>query len=234
MFNLKEFQNDSVLEPIVDKLNKFLSKNKTQKVIKVIEELETLLDQPENVVSATYILSMIVEHDSELITEGIIQKIEVLLNSDDPKLRVNSILIIGFKLLENQDLVRNYFKILAEYLIDKSVDVRDNVHFFLLELLKVKPILVEDIKNILIRSLSIEQNKENLLLVYLFQIAGLLMARLGLRTSAEMAIVDYNSLVAGNFNTGAVILTFVLYGYMAFLVVQTIFYLRETVEGVKV
>ena len=166
MFNLKEFQNDSVLEPIVDKLNKFLSKNKTQKVIKVIEELETLLDQPENVVSATYILSMIVEHDSELITEGIIQKIEVLLNSDDPKLRVNSILIIGFKLLENQDLVRNYFKILAEYLIDKSVDVRDNVHFFLLELLKVKPILVEDIKNILIRSLSIEQNKENLLSLF--------------------------------------------------------------------
>ena len=154
MFNLKEFQNDSVLEPIVDKLNKFLSKNKTQKVIKVIEELETLLDQPENVVSATYILSMIVEHDSELITEGIIQKIEVLLNSDDPKLRVNSILIIGFKLLENQDLVRNYFKILAEYLIDKSVDVRDNVHFFLLELLKVKPILVEDIKNILINKPS--------------------------------------------------------------------------------
>ena len=79
-----------------------------------------------------------------------------------------------------------------------------------------------------------EKGEENLLLVYLFQIAGLLMARLGLRTSAEMAIVDYNSLVAGNFNTGAVILTFVLYGYMAFLVVQTIFYLRETVEGVKV
>lgn len=166
MFNLKEFQNDSVLEPIVDKLNKILIKNKTQKIIKVIEELETLLDQPEKVVATSYILSMLVEHDSELITDGIIHKIETLLNSDDPKLRVNSILIIGFKLLANQDLVRNYFKIIAEYLTDESVDVRDNVHFFLLELVKVNPNLVEDLKDILIKSLSMEQNKENLLSLF--------------------------------------------------------------------
>ena len=75
MFNLKDFQNDLVLEPIVDKLNKFLSKNKIQKVEKVIEELESFLDQSENVVATTYILSVLAEHDSNLITEGIIQKI---------------------------------------------------------------------------------------------------------------------------------------------------------------
>ncbi|MBY8990577.1 MAG: hypothetical protein KGD58_07475 [Candidatus Lokiarchaeota archaeon] len=166
MFNLKEFQNDSVLEPLVDKLNKILSKNKTQKVIKVIEELEILLNQPENVVATTYILSILVEHDSKLITEGIIQKTETLLNSDNPKLRVNSILIIGFKLLTSPDLVNTYFKVLAKYLIDNSVDVRDNVHFFLHELVKVNPNLVEDIKDSIINSLSIEKNKENQLSLF--------------------------------------------------------------------
>ena len=166
MFNLKEFQNDSVLEPLVDKLNKFLSKNKTQKVIKVIEELETLLNQPENVVATTYIISILVEHDPKLITEGIIKKTETLLTSDNPKLRVNSILIIGFKLLTSPDLVSTYFKVLAKYLIDNSVDVRDNVHFFLHELVKVNPNLVEDIKDKIIKSLSIEKNKENQLSLF--------------------------------------------------------------------
>ncbi|GAG05961.1 unnamed protein product, partial [marine sediment metagenome] len=102
MFNLKEFQNDLVLEPIVDKLNKFLSKNKTQKVIKVIEELESLLDQSEHAVPITYIFSILAEHDADLITERIIQKVETFLYSADIKLRVNSLIVIGFALLVNQ------------------------------------------------------------------------------------------------------------------------------------
>jgi len=161
MFNLKEFQNDLVLKPIVDKLNKFLDKNKIQKVTKVIEELGFLLDQPEKVVATTYILSILVEHDSELIIKEIVDKVETFLTSDDPKLRVNSILIIGFKLLADQDLGNRYFKLIAEYLKDPSVDVRNNVHFFLLELVKISPILVEDIKDIVLKSLSLEQHKEN-------------------------------------------------------------------------
>jgi len=118
MFNLKEFQNDLVLEPIVDKLNKFLSKNKTQKVIKVIEELESLLDQSEHAVPITYILSILAEHDTDLITERIIQKVETFLYSDDTKLRVNSLIVIGFALLANQSFVKKYFNKFAEFLTD--------------------------------------------------------------------------------------------------------------------
>jgi hypothetical protein len=88
MFNLKEFQNNSVLEPIVDKLNKLLSKNKIQKVIKVIEELEELLDQDEYAVQTTYIFSILAEHYNNLITEGIIQRAETFLSSENEKLRI--------------------------------------------------------------------------------------------------------------------------------------------------
>ena len=44
MFNLKDFENNALLKPIVDKLNKELSKNKDTKLLKLIGELESLLD----------------------------------------------------------------------------------------------------------------------------------------------------------------------------------------------
>lgn len=163
MFNLKDFQNDLVLVPLVDKLNKFLSKDKIQKVVTVVEELEQLLDAPESVVATTYILSILAEYDSNLLTERIFKKIQNLLKSNDPKLRVNSIIIIGFKLLSNQDYIKEYFEKLANFLTDNSVDVRDNVHFFLQELVKKDPDLVKNIKDLLLKSLSMELNKDNLL-----------------------------------------------------------------------
>ncbi|MFX1377055.1 MAG: hypothetical protein ACFFA0_14715 [Promethearchaeota archaeon] len=163
MFNLKEFENDLVLEPIVDKLNKFLSKNRIQKINKIVEELDSLLDQPQHAVSITYILSILAEHKTELITDSIIQKAEKFLTSDEIKLRVNSLIIIGFTLLTKQDLIKKYFNKFAGYLTDKSNDIRDNVHFFLLELVKEKPNLVNTIKDNLLQSLTMEHNKENIL-----------------------------------------------------------------------
>ncbi|MFX1529705.1 MAG: hypothetical protein ACFFBC_01185 [Promethearchaeota archaeon] len=163
MFNLKEFQNDLVLEPLVYKLNKYLSKEKSQKIIKVIEELVILLDQSKHAVPITYILSILAEHDINFITEKIIEKIIPFIDSEDDKLRVNSLIIIGFVFLSNQDLVKQYFNKFAELLKDQSDDIRDNIHFFLNELVKKNPNLVNNIKNEIIESLSIEQIKENLL-----------------------------------------------------------------------
>ncbi|MFX1343517.1 MAG: hypothetical protein ACFFAI_00305 [Promethearchaeota archaeon] len=163
MFNLKEFQNDLVLEPLVYKLNKYLSKEKSQKIIKVIEELVILLDQSKHAVPITYILSILAEHDINFITEKIIEKIIPFIDSEDDKLRVNSLIIIGFVFLSDQDLVKQYFNKFAESLKDQSDDIRDNIHFFLNELVKKNPNLVNNIKNEIIESLSIEQIKENLL-----------------------------------------------------------------------
>ena len=167
MFNLKEFQNNLVLEPLVDKLNKFLSKNKTPKVIKIIEELESILDQPEHEVSITYILSILAEHDIDLISQDIIQRIEPFLESDNIKLRVNSIIIIGFLLIAKPRLRKTHLQVIAKLLTDDSKDIRDNVHFFLMELVKKSPGLANSIKDILLKSLSWEKNKENIMSLFL-------------------------------------------------------------------
>jgi hypothetical protein len=163
MFNLNEFQNNLVLEPIVDKLNTFLSKNKTQKVIKIIEELESLLDQPEHDVPITYILSILAEHNINLISQDLIQRIEPFLESDNIKLKVNSVIIMGFLLIAKPILRKKYFQVIAKLLTDDSKDIRDNIHFFLMELVKEKPDLANSIKDILLKSLSQEKNKKNIL-----------------------------------------------------------------------
>ena len=162
MFNLKEFQNNLVLEPLVDKLNTFLSKNKTQKVQKLIVELESLLDQPEHSVPVSYILSILAEHNIDLISQDIIQRIEPFLKSENIKLRVNSVIIMGFSLIAKPELGKKKIYTIATLLADESKDIRDNVHFFLVELIKKDPNLANLIKDILLNSLSKENNKENI------------------------------------------------------------------------
>ncbi|MHA2281360.1 MAG: hypothetical protein ACXAC5_10945 [Promethearchaeota archaeon] len=163
MFNLKEFQSNLVLEPIVDKLNKFLTKNKTQKIIQLVEELEDLLDQPEQNVPVTYILSILAEYNISFISQDIIQRIEPFLKSDNIKLKVNSIIILGFFLIAKPKLIKDYFQVIGKMLTDDSKDIRDNVHFFLMELVKGNPNLANSIKNVILKSLSLENSKENIM-----------------------------------------------------------------------
>ncbi|MHA2391692.1 MAG: hypothetical protein ACXAEX_06960 [Promethearchaeota archaeon] len=166
MFNLKDFESNSLLEPIVNKLNKAISKSKDTKVIKIIEELEEYLDQPEHVVPVTYILSILAEQYIDLIPERFYQKLREYLKSDNEKLRINSITIIGFVLLAKPNLTARFFHEMAQLLIDKSEDVRDNVHYFLSELVNDNANLVEDIKDIILISLSSENKKENILSLF--------------------------------------------------------------------
>ncbi|KKM62744.1 hypothetical protein LCGC14_1518520, partial [marine sediment metagenome] len=170
MFNLKEFEENSVLVPIVEKLNRFLNKNKTQKVTKLLEELVSFFDQSELIVEIIYILSIIAEHDIDLITPEIFQKVKTFINSDNDKLRINSIIIIGFTLITKHDLIQANFNDFAEHITDDSKDIRDNIHYFLLELIRKNPTMVNLIKDLLLDGLSIEKNKENILsLLILFE-----------------------------------------------------------------
>ena len=163
MFNLREFEDNLALEPIVDKLNKFLSKNKIQKIAKTIEELELLLDQPDQRVPITYILSVLAENNINLISERTLNKVEPFLDSDNEKLRLNSSSILGFAMIERSDLAKSYFHVLAEFLLDNSNDTRSNVHYFLVEILKNKPDLINSIKDNVIEGLKIEKHKENVI-----------------------------------------------------------------------
>ena len=168
MLNLEEFERDQVIYPLVEKLNKFLDKNKTAKAEKVIEQLDHLLKEQEHIIPITYILSILAEHDFELISESIFKKVESYYESKDPKLRVNALIIIGFAMLGNQKHIDKYFQIFVNNLSNNSKDIRDNIHYFLHEIVDKKPKLICSYRKDLINVLSIEENKENLVSIINF------------------------------------------------------------------
>ncbi|UCC19112.1 MAG: hypothetical protein JSV62_13580 [Promethearchaeota archaeon] len=162
MFNLEEFKNSLILEK-VGKLNKFLSKNKFDKVSKLLEEFQSLLDQQEYLIPITYILSILAEKNINLIPKPIIQKIEPFLESQNVKLKINTLIIFGFAMLTNSDYIDRYFRVFVKFLLDNSTDIRNNIHYFLLELIESNPSLVKSNIDIFLDSIEIENNKDNIL-----------------------------------------------------------------------
>ena len=162
MLNLEDFKDSLILEK-VDKLNKLLSKNKIDKISKLINEFKFLLDEKKYNVPITYILSILAENRIELISEGLIQKIENFLQSEDVKLKINSIIIIGFAMLANSKYVERYSHEFVKFLKDKSEDVRNNVHYFLQELIKINPNLLNPDLEIILESLLTENKTDNII-----------------------------------------------------------------------
>ncbi|MFX1570425.1 MAG: hypothetical protein ACFFCV_18845 [Promethearchaeota archaeon] len=161
MFNIEDFKDNVIVEK-VDKLNKYLKKSKIDKARKLIEEFQALLDQQENIVQITYILSIIAENQIELINERILKKIEKFLNSKNVKLKLNTLITIGFYLVAKPTLIEKNFSLLAKLLRDESEDVRNNVHYFMLELIKKNPKSVNSIIDFIFESLKIEKKSENI------------------------------------------------------------------------
>ena len=162
MLNLEDFKDSLILEK-VDKLNKLLSKNKIDKISKLINEFRFLLDEKKYNIPITYILSILAENRIELISEGLIQKIENFLQSEDVKLKINSIIIIGFAMLANSKYVESYSHEFVKFLKDKSEDVRNNVHYFLQELIKINPNLLNPDLEIILESLLTEKKTDNII-----------------------------------------------------------------------
>ena len=157
MFNLEEFHQNQTLFPIVEKLNRLLEKEKLVKIPKIIEELEELLEIEENSVSITYILSVLAEIDSTLISHNILKKAKEFIDSKDVKLRSNSLILLGFVMLTNQEKIEEYITFFIKNISDNDLDIRENVHFFLRELHSLKPDLFCSFKDQLINALQIEQ-----------------------------------------------------------------------------
>jgi len=168
MFNLEEFEQDQEIYPLVEKLNKLLDKNKTEKVEKVIKKLEELLEKQEHAISTSYILSILAEHDFKLITESVFNVLENYINSDDPKLKVNTLIILGFAMLSNKDYINKYLPKFVKNLGDENKDVRDNIYYFLQEVGKKQPRLMCTYKGELINALSGEENKDNIITLMSF------------------------------------------------------------------
>jgi hypothetical protein len=161
MFNLEAFQDYSELQPLVSKLNKYFDKNKTNKVRKIIDELETLLEEQEFLVPITFILSVIAENYPEFISENVIEKIKSHIISENKKLQLNSIIIFGFYLIEHPNLIKTNFANFVNLLIDESEDVRDNAHYFLNEFIYEDPDMINPHLDTIHSSLKLENKKDN-------------------------------------------------------------------------
>ena len=172
MFKVEDFEDYPILIPKIIKINKLIEKDKTGKISKIIEELESLLEEQDLLLQITYILSVIAEYDIDLITERLIQKIEKFLLSDDDKLKINSIIIIGFFITSNPNFIEGFYETFINFIVDNSNDVRDNAHYFLQEFIKEEPKSICKYRNIILQALEIEEkNKENIasLLIFLNQ-----------------------------------------------------------------
>ena len=91
MFNLEEFEQDQVIYPLVEKLNKLLDKNKTDKIEKVVKQLEELLVEQKHAILVSYVLSVLAENDFNLINESILNDLDRYLTTDDSKLKSNNL-----------------------------------------------------------------------------------------------------------------------------------------------
>ncbi len=161
MFNLDDFEKFEPLYPIVEKLNKNMAKNKLEKVSSLIGQLELLLEEGNYVVPITYILSILIEKESSLLSENLIKKVFRYLNDESTKLKLNTITILGFASLENSSIIKEFLEPLVNCLLDDDKDIRDNAHYFLNEILKKNNVEICDKKSIIIKALGIEKNFEN-------------------------------------------------------------------------
>ncbi len=162
MFNLEEFDNELILEK-ANKLNKFLNKNKLDKVSKIIDEFPNLLDQEDYIVPITYIISILAETKITLISEELLDKIVVFLHSENLKIRINSVIIVGFALLANPQYFDKYSQDFMKLLLDEFEDVRNNIHYFLIKLVEIDPDITKNNIDIILKSLKNESNNNNII-----------------------------------------------------------------------
>jgi hypothetical protein len=162
MFNLEEFEKDRVIYSLVEKLNKLLDKNKTEKVKFIVDQLNSLLEQQEYEIQITYILSILAEQDSTLIGKKILKNVENLTHSDNSKTKVNAVIIIGFAMVSSKNDIETYLPNFVANLNDADKDVRDNIHFFLHQVSTEHSDLICNYKSDLINALGVEDNEENL------------------------------------------------------------------------
>ncbi|NVM17524.1 MAG: hypothetical protein HWN80_07395 [Candidatus Lokiarchaeota archaeon] len=165
---MEEFEQDQVIYPLVEKLDKLLDKNKNEKVEKVIKQLEELLVEQKYAILVSYILSILAENDFNLITESVIKILGDYINTNDPKLKVNTLIIIGFAMLSKQEYLEEFCPRFIKYLGDVNKDVRDNIYYFLQEVGKKYPKLICTYKEELLNALLTEDAEENLISIMSF------------------------------------------------------------------
>ncbi|MGQ4875474.1 MAG: hypothetical protein ACP6IY_15515 [Promethearchaeia archaeon] len=166
MLNVEDFSDNYTLQNLVIKFNKFIDKGKTNKINKILEQFEDLLEDEDSVVPVSYIFSILAENRIDLISEDLIKKLEPYLDSDNLKLKINTIIIFGFYILKYPEKIRKYAPKFFKYLLyEKNGDIRDNAYFFIQEFVEINPKLINLFKKMILKTLKIENNPENLLIL---------------------------------------------------------------------
>ncbi|MBY8981611.1 MAG: hypothetical protein KGD57_01570 [Candidatus Lokiarchaeota archaeon] len=157
MFNIEDFQDYSALLPNIKKLNKFLQKEKNSSISSQIEELKNLLEDDNLKVPITYILSILAEEKSDLFDFELIERIEPLIYSDNIKLKLNSISILGFFILSRPEQInKKYFSLFTELLTTQMKDIRENCYYFLQKMFEVNQKEIWKCKDNLLKTLDLE------------------------------------------------------------------------------
>ena len=165
MLKEEDFTEYPPIFTIVEQINKLYSKNKIEKISKLIDALESLLDDTDLTLPISYILSIIAEDNVDLIKKELIVKLEKLLKSNNFKIQTNLISILGFFVLANSNFIQEYFPYFIELIDVEDQDLRDNVHFFIQDFLKIDANLVNSYVYKILNALLIEKNQENIVLL---------------------------------------------------------------------
>jgi hypothetical protein len=164
MFNRENFEEFPEIEKLVKKINKYLEKEKKDKLQSKINDLKELLDQEDLQVPITYILSVLIEEYPNILSPSDIGTIEGFMESKNLKLKLNSIILVGFYILEHPKfLVQKYYNKFTELLsTSREEDIRDNCYFFLERMMKENPAPICACLDNLIETLEIEIKQENI------------------------------------------------------------------------
>ncbi len=175
-FDPKDFI-DKILIKTVNKLNKFIDKNKIDKIKEIIKELEIISKNKDLSVQALYILSVLGEQYAHLFDKYVIESIEEHLDSKNVKVKINALIIIGFYLCKNlktENILVNQF---LNYLKENNQEIIENMLFFLTEFVEIDPDIIEInidlILDLLYRESDIEKIRVLLDTIYKFKLRNL-------------------------------------------------------------
>ena len=162
MFNPEDFREYTAVIPLVEKINKYLKKEKADKVSQIIGEFRSLLEKKDLAIPITYIFSILAENDASVISSDMVKDVKHFLDSDDKRLQLNTIIIVGFHLLKNSNEIHSFLPKFLEIINQDSDEVTENAYFFLQKFVEFNPNLLCRYKKNLIEHLKSEKNEANI------------------------------------------------------------------------
>lgn len=157
---------DKNLIKTINKLNKFIDKDKKEKIKEIIEELEQFTKVNHLNIQALYILSILAEKFPQLFNRNNIESIKENLDSNNVKAKINTLIIIGFYLRENLKKEKALVKKFLDYLKEDNKEIVENILFFLNYFAENEPDIIENNSDLIFDLLQKEKdiNKINIFL----------------------------------------------------------------------